>query len=161
MNKAKYILSVLAIAFITTSAFAQQSVEAKKENFNKALQIQAIKAANENSFKLKNKKVEISAEKVNQIINIVENSDQFSEQEVNFIKESFQKDRADLAVFMILSKALNQDSQKQEKTTASEKKTEEGSWLSAILGGKYPGETDDSYRYRMEMKKYPAAQPFK
>lgn len=35
-------------------------------------------------------------------------------------------------------------------------------WLKAIfLGGKFPGESDESYKKRLEIKSYPAAQPFK
>lgn len=35
-------------------------------------------------------------------------------------------------------------------------------WLRAIfLGGKFPGESDEAYKKRMQIQSYPAAQPFK
>lgn len=35
-------------------------------------------------------------------------------------------------------------------------------WLRAIfLGGKFPGESDEAYRKRLEVQSYPASQPFK
>ena len=121
----------------------QASAKANKQNF---------------SFNLKNQKIEFSAEKVQEIIALMEKSGKFTEKDVEVVKHCFENDQADLALLLIISKLLKD---KQDQDAVAVQKTEESSWLSAVFGGKYPGETDDSYRCRMEMKKYPAAQPFK
>ena len=36
-----------------------------------------------------------------------------------------------------------------------------GSFFGAFFGGKYPGESDKDYKWRMQMSAYPACQPFK
>ncbi len=110
------------------------------------------------SFNLKNQKIEFSAEKAQEIIALMEKSGKFTKQDVEVVKHCFENDQADLALLLIISKLLKD---KQDQDAVAVQKTEESSWLSAVFGGKYPGETDDSYRCRMEMKKYPAAQPFK
>lgn len=121
----------------------QASAKANKQNF---------------SFNMKDQKIEISAEKAQEIVALMEQSGKFTEQDVKMAKQCFENDQADLALLLIISKLLKD---KQDQDAVAVQKTEESSWLSAVFGGKYPGETDDSYRCRMEMKKYPAAQPFK
>ena len=121
----------------------QASAKANKQNF---------------SFNMKDQKIEISAEKAQEIVALMEQSGKFTEQDVKMAKQCFENDQADLALLLIISKLLKD---KQDQDAVAVQKTEESSWLSAVFGGKYPGETDDSYRCRMEMKKYPEAQPFK
>lgn len=121
----------------------QASAKANKQNF---------------SFNMKDQKIEISAEKAQEIVALMEQSGKFTKQDVEVVKHCFENDQADLALLLIISKLLKD---KQDQDAVAVQKTEESSWLSAVFGGKYPGETDDSYRCRMEMKKYPAAQPFK
>lgn len=121
----------------------QASAKANKQNF---------------SFNMKDQKIEVSAEKAQEIVALMEQSGKFTEQDVKMAKQCIENDQADLVLLLIISKLLKD---KQDQDAVAVQKTEESSWLSAVFGGKYPGETDDSYRCRMEMKKYPAAQPFK
>ena len=232
MNKMKYILTTLLAVTIAAPVFAQ-NINAQKDEFSKALQVQIAKAAakEKNTLNLKNPKIEVSAEKTQEIIALMEKSGKFTEKDVEVVKHCFENDQADLALLLIVSKiqqdkeqlvaeinkqknSFNLKSQKiefsaekvekiialmkksgkftkqdvevvkhffenaqadlallliiskllkdkQDQDAVAVQKTEESSWLSAVFGGKYPGETDDSYRCRMEMKKYPAAQPFK
>lgn len=232
MNKMKYILTTLLAVTIAAPVFAQ-NINAQKDEFSKALQVQIAKAAAKEkntlnlksqkiefsaekvekiialmrksgkftekdvevvkhlfennqadlalllivskiqqnkeqasakankqnfSFNMKDQKIEISAEKAQEIVALMEQSGKFTEQDVKMAKQCFENDQADLALLLIISKLLKD---KQDQDAVAVQKTEESSWLSAVFGGKYPGETDDSYRCRMEMKKYPAAQPFK
>lgn len=46
-----------------------------------------------------------------------------------------------------------------EKKANKEKK--EGSWLGALFGGRYPGESQEDYELRIKMSSHPACQPFK
>ena len=159
MNKMKYILTTLLAVTIAAPVFAQ-NINAQKDEFSKALQGQIEKAAakEKNTLNLKSQKIEFSAEKVEKIIALMKKSGKFTEKDVEVVKHCFENDQADLALLLIISKLLKD---KQDQDAVAVQKTEESSWLSAVFGGKYPGETDDSYRCRMEMKKYPAAQPFK
>ncbi len=60
------------------------------------------------------------------------------------------------------------EARKQEKAQAAKEakkepaaKKEKGSWLGALFGGRYPGESDEDYAYRLQMSTHPACQPFK
>ncbi len=57
--------------------------------------------------------------------------------------------------------AQSDKKQKAEQAKAKQDKEKKGSWLAAFFGGRYPGESDESFRYRLEMRGYPASQPFK
>lgn len=50
---------------------------------------------------------------------------------------------------------------KQEKKESVGMKEEKGSWLGALFGGRYPGESDEDYMLRIQMSTHPACQPFK
>lgn len=55
---------------------------------------------------------------------------------------------------------------KQEKKNAPQvkkeaKKEQKGSWIGALFGGRYPGESDEDYEYRLRLRSFPACQPFK
>ena len=52
-------------------------------------------------------------------------------------------------------------SEQQNEQANKPAKKEKGSWWGALFGGRYPGESDESFRFRLEMRTYPAAQPFK
>ena len=62
------------------------------------------------------------------------------------------------------AEAKTQPSKRSEqKNTQANKpaKKEKGSWFGAIFGGRYPGESDEDFRLRLEARSYPAAMPFK
>lgn len=51
--------------------------------------------------------------------------------------------------------------QAKEAAPAAKKEEKKGSWLGALFGGRYPGESDEDYKHRLAMSSYPACQPFK
>lgn len=57
------------------------------------------------------------------------------------------------------AKAAKQAEQKPAEVKKDKK--EKGSWLGALFGGRYPGESDEDFAYRLQMSTHPACQPFK
>lgn len=44
---------------------------------------------------------------------------------------------------------------------AKKEKKQKGSWLGALFGGRYPGESDEDFAFRLQMRTHPSCQPFK
>lgn len=65
----------------------------------------------------------------------------------------------------VKQQVIREAQKKQQETNKSAKLNPDQirkQWLKAIfLGGKFPGESDEAYKKRLEIKSYPATQPYK
>lgn len=75
------------------------------------------------------------------------------------------KDSTQIALERAIAKQLLQAKRDSVKVTVVKKPTVKygkRQWLKAIfLNGKFPGESDEAYRKRLQIQSYPASQPFK